>query len=61
MDCVSEVRDILDEQIEDVPSFGVGVDTDFLLGIGKNGEKVTLLLDIDRVVDNGELEQFEGA
>jgi purine-binding chemotaxis protein CheW len=56
VDRVSEVRDIVADEIEDAPSFGVGVDTQFLLGMGKSAEKVTMLLDIDRVVISSELE-----
>lgn len=59
VDRVSEVRDILAGEIENAPSFGEGVNTEFLLGIGKSGDKVTLLLDIDRVVGNSELEEME--
>lgn len=50
VDKVSEVLDIPGESIEDTPSFGSGVSTDFLLGIGKTEGGVTLLLDIERVV-----------
>jgi purine-binding chemotaxis protein CheW len=58
VDRVSEVRDIVAEDIEDAPSFGVEVDTRFLLGMGKSGDKVTLLLDIDRVVGQGDWEHM---
>lgn len=51
VDKVSEVVDILGDQIEEPPSFGAGVSTDFLLGIGKAEKGVKLLLDIDKVLD----------
>ena len=54
VDRVSEVLDIEDQDIEDAPSFGVFVDTDFILGIGKAGGKVTILLDIGKVLTGGE-------
>ncbi|MBI2886034.1 MAG: chemotaxis protein CheW [Chloroflexi bacterium] len=50
VDKVSEVLDIPEGDIEDAPSFGAQVNTDFLLGIGKSDGKVKLLLDIDRVL-----------
>ena len=54
VDEVSEVIDIAAEQIEPAPSFGVSVDTEFILGMGKLGEKVVMLLDVDRVLSSGE-------
>jgi purine-binding chemotaxis protein CheW len=50
VDKVSEVMDIAAGDIEDTPSFGVNVDTDFILGMGKAGSAVTILLDIDKVL-----------
>jgi purine-binding chemotaxis protein CheW len=50
VDAVREVLDIHEESIEDAPSFGLSVDTDFVLGIGKREERVTILLDIDKVL-----------
>ena len=50
VDKVSEVQTIAEADISDSPSFGVSVDTDFILGIGKQKGKVTVLLDIGRVL-----------
>jgi len=55
VDSVSEVLDIVEDQIEDAPAFGAGIDTDFISGIGKIKDEVKLLLDIDKVLDIGEL------
>jgi len=55
VDRVSEVLDIPGESIEEPPSFGASVDTDFILGMGKIGDSVKILLDIDKVLDAGEL------
>lgn len=55
VDAVSEVRDIGADQLEPPPSFGVSVDTAFILGLGKIAEKVVMLLDIDRVMTGEEL------
>lgn len=50
VDRVSEVVDIPEEQIEDTPTFGEEVNTDYILGVGKSGNKVMLLLNIDKVL-----------
>ena len=50
VDRVSEVTDISSEEIQEAPSFGTSVDTDYILGIGKSEERVKLLLDIDQVL-----------
>ncbi len=50
VDQVSEVLDIEAEDIEEPPSFGEDVDTDFILGMGKIDESVKTLLDIDKVL-----------
>ncbi|MGC8833106.1 MAG: chemotaxis protein CheW [Armatimonadota bacterium] len=61
VDRVSEVLDIASEEIEDVPSFGTDVNTDYILGIGKTGGKVKLLLDIDKVLSNSEFAEMRAA
>jgi purine-binding chemotaxis protein CheW len=61
VDEVSEVMDIDAKDIEDAPSFGVNVDTAFILGIGKAAEKVTILLDISKVLTGGEFSAVLGA
>lgn len=54
VDEVSEVLNVLAEQIEASPSFGAKVDTDFILGMGKVGQKVVMLLDVDKVLSTDE-------
>lgn len=56
VDRVLEVLDINSNDIEDAPSFGANVDTDYIMGIGKSEEKVTILLDISKVLSNEEIE-----
>lgn len=58
VDKVSEVLTIAEAEIEDTPSFGLAVNTDFLLGIGKAQGRVKLLLDIDRVLSGEEAQQL---
>lgn len=55
VDCVSEVLNIAGKDIENAPSFGVDVSTDYILGIGKSQGKVKILLDIDRVLSEQEV------
>jgi purine-binding chemotaxis protein CheW len=50
VDSVSEVLSIGNENIEPSPEFGSSVEMDFILGIGKVGSSVKILLDIDKVL-----------
>lgn len=56
VDCVNEVLDIAEDDIEDSPKFGDDVTTDYILGMGKTEGKVSILLDIARVLNAEELE-----
>jgi len=55
VDRVQEVLDIAGKDIEETPQFGSAVNTDFILGMGKIGESVKILLDIDRVLASDDL------
>ncbi len=61
VDRVEEVLDITGEQIEEAPQFGSSVDTNFILGMGKIGDSVKILLDIDRVLAGDNLGDFGGS
>ncbi len=58
VDRVQEVLDIAGENIEDTPQFGSNVETDFILGMGKIGDAVKILLDIDKVLAGDDMEVF---
>jgi purine-binding chemotaxis protein CheW len=58
VDHVQEVLDIEGENIEEAPQFGSTVKTDFILGMGKVGESVKILLDIDKVLGNCDLKDI---
>lgn len=60
VDQVSEVANIGANEVEDTPSFGSDVQTDFLLGIAKSEGHVKLLLDIDKVLSTAEVAQVAG-
>jgi purine-binding chemotaxis protein CheW len=59
VDAVSEVVNIRAQDIDEPPSFGKRVNTDFILGMGKMEEGVKILLDIDRVLSEEEIEALE--
>jgi len=61
VDKVSEVLDIAEQDIEDAPSFGAEVHTEYILGIGKAQGRVRLLLDIDRVLSTSEIVDLHAA
>jgi purine-binding chemotaxis protein CheW len=54
-DSVSEVLDLGPDDIEPAPGFGTFVPADYLRGLGRQGERFILLLDLDRVVSAHEL------
>lgn len=58
VDNVQEVLDIDGQDIEDAPQFGASVDTDFILGMGKIGDSVKILLDINKVLGGDDLSGF---
>lgn len=59
VDSVSEVLYIGRGEIEDAPNFGQGIDTSFIMGLGKVKERIIILLDIDKVLSAEELEMVE--
>ena len=59
VDEVSEVLDIPGQDIEDAPSFGVSMDTAYILGMAKAKGSVKILVDIDKVLATEEIAQLE--
>ena len=55
VDRVSEVSAVAAADIEEPPSFGADVHTEYLLGLGKVNGRVKLLLDIDQVLSTTEI------
>lgn len=55
VDSVSDVLNIDRKDIQPAPQFGARVDVSFLNGIGKSGERLVSLLDIDRLLADDEL------
>ncbi len=50
VDSVSEVLDITGDDIEDAPSFGTALKTDFIRGMAKSKGSVKILLNIENVL-----------
>lgn len=61
VDAVSEVVNIKEEDIEDTPTFGTRLSTEYILGMAKAGDAVKILLDIDRVLTTQEMNFLEKA
>ena len=59
VDSVSEVLNIKGEDIEDTPTFGARLDTDYILGMAKMEGGVKILLDIDRVLSDDEIAELD--
>ncbi|UVT14523.1 MAG: chemotaxis protein CheW [Nitrospira sp.] len=60
VDSVSDVLNIDAKEIQSPPKFGANVDVTFISGIGKSGDKLVALLDIDRLLMDGELPENGG-
>jgi len=61
VDQVSEVAEISGDEIEPAPSFGNQVATNFIMGMTKTKDSVKILLDIDKVLAEGDIEALQGA
>ncbi|WP_434213404.1 chemotaxis protein CheW [[Pseudomonas] boreopolis] len=61
VDSVSDVIALSDEQIRPTPEFGAAVDTRFISGIGTEGDRMLILLDIESLLDSADLAQPETA
>ena len=61
VDAVSDVLNITKDQVEETPEIAGDIDTSFFHGMGKIGEKLILLLNIDKLVGNDRLEAIEQA
>ncbi|MCE5336326.1 MAG: chemotaxis protein CheW [Desulfobacteraceae bacterium] len=55
VDSVSEVLNIKGSDIEDTPSFGTTLNTEYILGMAKTGGGVKILLDINCVLSSEEM------
>ncbi len=61
VDSVSEVLNVKGDEIEDTPTFGTKLDTEYILGMAKMKGGVKILLHIDRVLSSKEIAALEKA
>ena len=61
VDSVSEVLNVVGNDIEETPSFGTKLDTGYILGMAKMEGGVKILLDIDKVLNDEEIATLEKA
>ena len=61
VDSVSEVLNIQQGEIEDTPTFGSRLDTEYILGLAKTGGGVKILLNIDKVLSSDEVSLLQEA
>jgi purine-binding chemotaxis protein CheW len=61
VDAVSEVLNITGKDIEDTPTFGTKLNTNYISGMAKMEGGVKILLDIDRVLNGNEISVLEKA
>jgi purine-binding chemotaxis protein CheW len=55
VDAVSEVEDIEGENIEETPSLGTDINTEFILGMAKTEGTVKMLLDLQKILSDKDL------
>lgn len=61
VDAVNEVLEIPPADIEPAPTFGTGIRTDFIRGMGKIDNRFVVMLDVDRVFSAVDLAAVRGA
>ena len=57
VDSVSDVLNIDKKDVQPPPQFGAKVDVSVLTGIGKSGDKLVALLNIDRLLTESEMQE----
>jgi purine-binding chemotaxis protein CheW len=55
VDSVSDVVTLADEQVRPAPEMGTTADGDYITGLGTVGERMLILLDIDRLMSSEQL------
>jgi len=55
VDSVSDVIDMSLDDVQHTPHFASEIDKDVVFGIGKNGEKLVIVLDVDKILSDEEL------
>jgi purine-binding chemotaxis protein CheW len=61
VDAVSDVLDVIDNQVRPVPDMGTTVDTEYLKGLTSVDERMVLLLDVDKLLQPQDAQMLEAA
>jgi purine-binding chemotaxis protein CheW len=61
VDAVSDVLDVPFDAIRPVPDMGTTVDTEYLKGLTATGERMVLLLDVDKLLQPQDAQMLEAA
>ena len=61
VDAVSDVLDVAAADIRPVPDMGTTVDTEYLKGLTSAGERMVLLLDVDKLLQPQDAQMLEAA
>jgi purine-binding chemotaxis protein CheW len=61
VDSVSDVTTLDPEQIKPAPEMGTALNTDCLIGLGTLGERMLILLDIERLMTSEDMGLLMGA
>jgi purine-binding chemotaxis protein CheW len=59
VDGVSDVTTLKPDEIKPAPEFGASLDTQYLLGLGTLGERMIILVDIERLMSSRDMELIE--
>jgi purine-binding chemotaxis protein CheW len=61
VDAVSDVTTLSPEQLRAAPEFGAALDTRFITGLGTVGERMLILVDIERLMSSRDMQLMDGA
>jgi purine-binding chemotaxis protein CheW len=61
VDAVSDVLNLAGSEIAETPEFSNRVDTKFISGMGRAGDKLIILLDVEKLLSTDEMQAVEAA
>ena len=59
VDSVSDVTTLVPEQVRPAPEINTAFDSDYLIGLGSIGERMLILVDIDKLMSSAEMGLIE--
>ncbi len=59
VDAVSDVCNVTEEVMKPPPKFGCSIETDFVRGLATIGEKMIIVLDVNRLLNSAELAMLD--